>query len=134
MATDSNEFAYRDEEQRLESLIRGAGNYMRPGDNLRGDILESVRVDVERKSRWRRWLASAGVAASVMMVVAISGSMLLSAVPRGRTADELFAQASGSEPSLVPLQQTSISEAGTRLQWALSEVFHDWRRSGGKSR
>lgn len=134
MATKSRDNEYRDEEQRLESLIRGAGDYVRPGDKLRGDILESVRVDVERKSRWRRWLASAGVAASLMMVVVISGSMLLSAVPRGRTADELFAQASGSEPSLFPLQKPSVSEAGTRLQWALSEVFHDWRRSGGKSR
>lgn len=132
--TNSHDTEYRDDEQRLESLIRGAGHYIRPGDKLRGDILESVRVDVERKNRWRRWLASAGVAASLMMVVVISASMLLSAVPQGRTADDLFAQASGSEPTLFPLQTSSISESGTRWQWALSEVFHDWRRMDGQSR
>lgn len=133
MGVDPRDVEFRDDEQRIESLIRGAGTYVRPGDGLRGDILESVRVDVERKSRWRRWLASASVAASLMMVVVISGSMLLAVVPRGRTADELFAQAARHESNAQPTRSANFSEAGTRLQWALSEVFHDWRRGGGAS-
>jgi len=112
----------------IEDLLRDAGNYIRPRDELRASILECVRDGVDRKHRHRRWLFSFSAAGGVMAMTLLVGGLGLSLVPRGRTADELLSQASRRAHVERQSNAIGVSESGTSFQWALSEVFSDWRR------
>ncbi|TWT95026.1 hypothetical protein [Neorhodopirellula pilleata] len=112
----------------LDDLLRNAGNYIRPRDELRASILECVRDGVDRKHRRRRWFFSFSAASGVMAMTLVVGGLGLSLVPRGRTADELFSQATRRAHVARQTNTIGVSESGTSWQWALSEVFADWRR------
>lgn len=112
----------------LEHWIRGAGRWIRPNEDFRGNVLEAVRVGVDQKNRWRRWLASASLAASFLTAMMFAVGMLLSTVPHGVTADELFDRADRHARITHQTTASGWVESGTGLQWALCDVFDTWRR------
>ncbi|MCM2371531.1 PTS sugar transporter subunit IIC [Aporhodopirellula aestuarii] len=102
----------------LEDLIRGAGNYVRPGDQLRARILESVAHRRERRYMWQRFFGGFALATTVVLALVIIGQIGLAIAPRGRTASDLQRQAA-----------RRANADGVAWEWALTEVVYDWRRS-----
>ncbi|MBB3204262.1 hypothetical protein FHS27_000026 [Rhodopirellula rubra] len=108
--------------QDLEDLIRGAGHYVHPGDQLRARILESVNCRRERRHMWQRFFGGFALATTVVLALIIIGQIGLAVTPRGRTASDLQHQAT-----------RRANADGVAWEWALTEVVYDWRRSAAAS-
>ena len=101
-----------------ETLIRDAGSYVRPGDQLRPRILDAVSQRRQRRSIWQRCLGSFALACTAMVAIVIAGEFGRAIAPQGRSANDLQQQAT----------TRAISE-GVAWEWALTEVVYNWRRS-----
>lgn len=131
--------------ERLDEMVKMAGNYIRPREALRARVLEGVRSRIERKCRWHRWLCSAGASGGLMILVVIGMSFGIAMMPRGRTADDLWMQAKGratwqaTDPTqsrigavnpvspVNAVNAVDASDSHSGLDWAIMEVFADWR-------
>lgn len=102
-----------------ENLIRDAGDYVRPGDQLRGRILDAVSTRRRRRRGWRRSLAAITLATSAVLVLILLGNLMVTFVPHGRSASELHEQAN-----------VRAGAQGVAWEWALTDVLYDWRRKG----
>ena len=100
---------------RLESLVRAAGGYIEPSDNLRPSTLEAAREACRQQRTTRRL----GGLALVVVVLAATGLPWLRGSSGGGSfvgSDEMYRRA-----SIASLD----SSVGTH--WALYEVFRDAR-------
>jgi len=102
-----------------ESVIRDAGDYVRPGDQLRGRILDAVSNRRQRRQRWQRYFGGLTLATVAMLFLVMIGQAGLAIAPRGRSTSDLHDQAT----------RRAVVE-GVAWEWALTEVVYDWRRSG----
>lgn len=102
-----------------EAIIRDAGDYVRPGDQLRGRILDAVSNRRQRRQRWRRCFGTLTLATSALLCLIVVGHIGRAIVPRGRSVSDLHEQAAAR-----------ASSEGIAWEWALTEVVYDWRRSG----
>ncbi len=100
-----------------ETLIRDAGGYVRPGDQLRPRILDAVSQRRQRRSVWQRCFGSFALACTAIVAIVIAGEFGRAITPQGRSANDLQQQAT----------TRAISE-GVAWEWALTEVVYDWRR------
>lgn len=101
----------------LESMVRAAGGYVHPTDDLRPNTLEAVRS----AGRQRRTSCRLGALAGLVLLLAASGfpDFLLSA-----RLGPAFVQSSELHRRAV---QYSV-EKGIGTNWALYEVFSEMRR------
>jgi ferric-dicitrate binding protein FerR (iron transport regulator) len=66
-------FHHGNEWSEVESLIRSAGNYVRPSEELRPRVLEAARSDSgERKARRHLWLLAIAVGLLGTLVAVVS--------------------------------------------------------------
>ena len=100
-----------------EALIRDAGSYVRPGDQLRPRILDAVSQRRQRRSVWQRCLGSFALACTAIVAIVIAGEFGRGFAPQGRSANDLQQQATAR----------AITE-GVAWEWALTDVVYDWRR------
>ncbi len=102
----------------LENWIKAAGDYVQPGSEVRPQIIEAVRQRTVRKRAWRPLLRVSSWSLAVLVGVVMIGQALSPWVPQGVTASEIQDRA-----------QQRATSAGIPLDWALTEVVHEWRRS-----
>ncbi|EMI54724.1 hypothetical protein [Rhodopirellula sallentina] len=102
----------------LEELIRGAGRYVRPGDQLRARILERVSHRRERRRIWQRVLGGFTLSCTIALALIIIGRSAMTFMPRGPSSSDLHSQAT-----------RRANADGVAWEWALTEVVYDWRRS-----
>ncbi|MFG0289234.1 MAG: hypothetical protein ACF8CQ_13735 [Rhodopirellula sp. JB044] len=102
----------------LEELIRGAGRYVRPGDQLRARILERVSQRRERRRIWQRVLGGFTLSCTIALALIVIGRSAMTFMPRGPSSSDLHSQAT-----------RRANADGVAWEWALTEVVYDWRRS-----
>jgi len=104
----------RDERSDVESLIRAAGSYVRPSEELRPRVLEATRAESgERRARRRIW--------HVAIAIGLLGTM--------------FAVA-GNRMPVPPTLSHGMLQAGSEVRpadgggasWSIVEAFTDLRR------
>ena len=98
----------------VEALVRAAGNYVRPSEELRPRVLESARMEAsERKALRRIWQAALALMLFASFSTTISGPWT-----------------GGSSFSADLLQvQAEVRAAGTDAAgWSLVDSFTDLRR------
>lgn len=101
----------------IENLIRDAGDYVRPGDQLRARILEKVARRRQRRQLWQRLVGGLVCTTTVAALLLIVGEIGLRVAPQGRSAGDVHDQA---------VRRASMEGIG--WEWALTEVIYDWRR------
>ncbi|TWT75413.1 hypothetical protein [Allorhodopirellula solitaria] len=106
----------------IENLIRDAGDYVRPGDQLRARILEQVDERRQRRRLWQRLVGGVVFTTTVAWLLLVVGQIGVQVAPHGRSASDLHEQAS---------RRANIEGIG--WEWALTEVIYDWRRRPGDS-
>jgi len=103
--------------EQLESIVRAAGGYVEPTDDLRPEVLEAARGACRQRRLGRRLCCWA------VLVVLVSATGF---------PGFLFS----SSPGLIAVQSSelqrraalSVIENGTEANWALYEVFSELRR------
>jgi hypothetical protein len=99
----------------VEALIRAAGNYVQPSDDLRPRVMEAVRAErVERTVRWR--ICQAAVLFFVLNLLATS---TLHNVEIADGASLPVQRADGSSETLSTVEEES---------WDTVESFRELRR------
>jgi len=99
----------------VEALIRAAGNYVQPSDDLRPRVMEAVRAErVERTVRWR--ICQAAVLFFVLNLLATS---TLHNVEIADGASLPVQRADGSSETLSTVEEES---------WDTVEAFRELRR------
>lgn len=99
----------------VETLIRAAGNYVQPSDDLRPRVMEAVRAErVERTVRWR--ICQAAVLFFVLNLLATS---TLHNVEIADGASLPVQRADGSSETLSTVEEES---------WDTVESFRELRR------
>lgn len=101
----------------IERLIRDAGDYVRPGDQLRARILEQVAQKRERRRMWQSLVGGLVFTTTVAALLLFVGQIGLRVAPQGRSASDVHDQA-----------VRRASAEGIGWEWALTEVIYDWRR------
>jgi hypothetical protein len=98
----------------VESLVRAAGNYVRPSDDLRPRVLETARAESrERRNRRRMW--------QLAVVVALLGALT--------TAEQVRREAAAAAPGLLVEAAAFVgtSEQGD-TGWGLVDAYTQLRR------
>jgi hypothetical protein len=119
---ESNHFYHHENEQplslqQLESMVRAAGGYLQPTDDLRPKALEATRVACQQRRVSRRL---GGMALFILLVGATGFPDFLF------TSQRKLAALEGSE--LHRRATRSVVENGTEMHWALFEAYSDMRR------
>jgi len=117
-----SEFSRHDENRQpasaqLESIVRAAGGYIRPTDDLRPSTLEAARDACRQRRISRRF---GGLAILVVLLAATGIPEFLFSSQRGKAfvrSSELHRRAA----------QNAV-ERGVGTNWALYEVFSELRR------
>jgi hypothetical protein len=109
----------QNDEPDVLALVRAAGGYVRPSEELRPKLLESARAESrERTARHRIWQAG--------LAIALLGALLLA------TAGRWNVPASYSDGMLRPQAGLRPSEArpaeGGPAGWSIVDAFIDLRR------
>lgn len=99
----------------LEALVRAAGGYVRPSDNLRPRTLEAAR-EYRATVRRRRRLASVGLAAATLWWAATMR-------PAGESEATIPPLATADVWQLGVSAQEQAAQAATGPAWALADVF-----------
>jgi len=102
-----------------EALIRSAGRYVWPSDDLRPRVLEAARERVgQRHTRYRLAVMMVAAALGVMTGVSVSNHLQASAdsaaMPRGERLDELV--------------EAHAAASGQTHDWALADIVDQWRK------
>jgi hypothetical protein len=104
--------------QSIESIIRAAGQYVQPSEDLRPRTLEAAREQCGDR-RAERHLGNFVIA---MMVLVLVGSPIVSLIK--------FAQSSSSSVSATEMEQKALiyaAQPGVGTNWGLSEAFTQMR-------
>ena len=109
--------AHRPAFAEIESIVRAAGTYVRPSDDLRPSTLEAVRDACRQHRRGRRLV---GLAFLVMLFAATGFPESL------LTRHTSLAYVQSSELYRRAVESATDSRIGAN--WALYEVFSDLRR------
>lgn len=99
----------------LEAMVRAAGGYVRPSDNLRPRTLEAAR-EHRAVVRRRRRLASIGLAAATLWWAATMR-------PAGESETKAPPLAAADVWQLGESAQQQAAQAGAGPAWALADVF-----------
>ncbi len=98
----------------VEALVRAAGGYVRPSEDLRPRLLETARAESrERQAQWRIW--------QLALAIALLGAV---ATIFGTRSD---AAASFSQGALQVQAEVRPAEAGA-AGWRIVDSFTDLRR------
>jgi len=98
----------------VEALVRAAGSYVRPSDELRPRVLESARAEShERRAQRRIWQAA--------LAVALLGAMVAAAASRSDVPPSVSA---GMLQTRAAVQTAEGGAAG----WSIVDSFTDLRR------
>lgn len=103
----------------LEQWIKAAGSYVRPGDQLRPQVIEQVKQQAARRGAWKPMVQFASWGLSAALVWSLAVYAILLVTPRGLTASDLYGRA-----------EERAATSGVSLDWALSEVFSESRHPG----
>lgn len=96
----------------MEALVREAGGYVRPSEELRPRVLETARAEAgEHQARRRIW--------QVALAIALLGLLSSAATTRWDLASPL--------PGVLHLQPAG-QQAGGDAGWSMVESFTDLRR------
>lgn len=104
----------------IESIIRGAGNYLVVSDDLRPQTIEAA-LEAERAAVSGRRIRFAALAVALLLAIL---------VPMFRTTEDRGIHS--SSPSAAEIHQAALryaAEANITPDWALQKVFDDLRRS-----
>jgi hypothetical protein len=109
----------------IEALIRSAGNYVRPGDDLRPRTLEAAR-HARGKRRWNKQVAAVAAAVVLLAVCNIPGRFAPPDVA-SRTSEATVARE-------FELRQQTAKSAGLSFNpsWAWFEAFWELRHQQAK--
>lgn len=103
----------------VEDLVRQAGGYVRPSDELRPRVIEAARAESsERRAQRRIWQAALALAVWGIISTATAGPL---STDSPFSAGMLHAQA---ELRQADMHQAEIGAAG----WGMVESFTDLRR------
>ena len=104
----------------VEAMIRAAGNYVRPSDDLRPSTLEAAR-HVRGKRRWKRHLSAAAAAVVFLAICNVPGRFV--------ATDVAEKTASATVTREFELRQQAAKSAGLTFNpsWAWFEAFWELR-------
>lgn len=115
---------HHDEWSDVESLIRAAGNYVRPSEELRPRVLESARAEArERLAQRRIW--------QVALAIALSGALLAAVASRGSSPASFPAGILTAQAALRPADAREgalHSAEGGAAGWSIVEAYVELRR------
>jgi hypothetical protein len=104
----------------LEAMVRAAGGYVQPSEDLRPRVLEAARAQQGEK-RARRWIRRAAACVVLVAVLAASASRMA-----GLGVDpELALNATDSQAMHSRAESYS---SGRDLSWGLVKAFTELRR------
>lgn len=104
----------RDDWNDVELLVRAAGSYVRPSEELRPRVLEAARVELgERKAQRRIW--------KVAIAIGLLGTMIAVAGDRTPVPPTFSHGMLQANPEVQPTD-------GAAAGWSLVEAFTDLRR------
>lgn len=102
----------------IESLVRSAGDYVRPSEDLRPRVLEGARC-VSKERQARRWIGH-------LAMCALALAMLIAAV---RHAPDLWHEPAAARSGYGSLWNVSPATAGSSdASWSMVDSFTDLRR------
>ncbi|MEM8864437.1 MAG: hypothetical protein AAGF31_02690 [Planctomycetota bacterium] len=111
---------------KIESLVRAAGDYVQPSDDLRPRLLESARG--ERQLRRRRWVATR-VCAAAAAIGLLVGPQIVS----HRSAMAEASQRERIARAVVAQQQNAHRSGVDSVYWELVNAFWQVRQEQSES-
>ena len=98
----------------VEALVRAAGGYVRPSEELRPRVLETARAEASEQQALRRiW--------QLALAITLFGALSIAAGTCGDVA-------SSSSPGMLQMQAAVQQVGGENAGWSMVESFTELRR------